>query len=332
MKRALITGIYGQDGRFLNDFLVRKGYEVFGFARKKNEVTKLSRLESIDETKVFIGNFLDQTEIERAIATCQPHEIYNLAGMSFVFDSFQNPFDSSITNALGIGRIMDSIRNLKLQDSTKIYQASSSELYGGCETSPQNELTRFLPTSPYGMAKLYAHQMSDYYRNTFNVFVSCGILYNHESEIRPNHFLSRKVTQGLVKIKLGLATELTLGNLNSKRDWGYAEDYVEAMWLMLQQKEPDNFVIATSQSRSVEELVRTAMELCEIDKTLQEIIRVDHNLRSKSENTILVGDSSKAREVLGWAPKVAFEEMLGKMIQNDLAVELDKIRNTTNQL
>jgi GDPmannose 4,6-dehydratase len=332
MKRALITGIYGQDGRFLNDFLTRKGYEVFGFAKSKNQSHELTRLSTIDENRVFVGNFLNQFEIEKAIATCQPHEIYNLAGKSFVFDSYKNPFESSITNALGIGRIKDSIRNLKLQESTKIYQASSSELFGGIGSSPQNESTKFLPTSPYGIAKQYAHQMSDYYRNNFNIFVSCGILYNHESEIRPSQFLSRKVTKGLAQIKLGLSDELVLGNLDSMRDWGYAEDYVEAMWLMLQQNEPENFVIATNQSRTVKEFVRIALDICEIDKSIEQVIRIDSNLAAKTENTILLGDATKAREILGWVPKVTFREMIERMLKFDLETESMKAKNQTGKI
>ena len=326
MKRALVTGIYGQDGRFLNDFLVKKGYEVFGFATKKKTIQELVKLESIDEDKVFLGNFLNQTEIEQAISICKPDEIYNLAGMSFVFNSFQEPFDSSITNALGIGRIMDSVSKLKMQDSIKIYQASSSELYGGISSSPQNEFTPFLPSSPYGMAKLYAHQMSEYYKTNLGIFVSCGILYNHESEIRPNHFLSRKVTQGLAKIKLGISDELVLGNLNSRRDWGYAGDYVEAMWLMLQQSEPENFEVATNQSRSVQELVQRALEICEIEKPIQEIIKIDEKFGSKVDNTLLVGDASKAMQILGWVPKVSFDEMLRRMIEVDLDNEMKRVK------
>lgn len=313
-KRALITGITGQDGSYLAEFLLEKGYEVFGLVRRTSTIN-FSRIDHIqDRLHLIPGDMLDQTSLQLALAECQPHEVYNLAAQSFVQTSWTQPVFTGDVTALGVTRLLDAIRHV--DPTIRFYQASSSEMFGKVREVPQRETTPFYPRSPYGVAKVYGHWITVNYRESYNLHATSGILFNHESPRRGLEFVTRKVTHTAAKIKLGMANELRLGNLDARRDWGFAGDYVRAMWLMLQQDIPDDYVIATGETHSVEELVRTAFDYLDLD--WKEYVVQDPRFMRPAEVDLLVGDASKAGRHLGWEPTVSFTELVQMMVDADL--------------
>jgi GDPmannose 4,6-dehydratase len=312
--RALITGITGQDGSYLAELLLEKGYEVHGMVRRSSTET-FQRLEGIrDEITLHTGDLLDQRSLVDVLRECEPEELYNLAAMSFVAASWSQPVLTAEFTAVGVTRILEAMR--EVVPEARFYQASSSEMYGKVLEVPQSETTPFYPRSPYGVAKCYGHFITVNYRESYDLFACSGILFNHESERRGLEFVTRKVTHGAAAIKLGLQEELALGNLDAERDWGYARDYVEAMWMMLQQDEPEDYVVATGEAHSVRELVRVAFEHAGLDP--EQHVRIDPRFLRPAEVEHLIGDSSKAREKLGWEPKTSFEEMVRLMVDADL--------------
>ena len=338
MKKALITGITGQDGSYLAEFLLNKGYEVHGIKRRSSSINT-SRIDHLfqdpHESNVkFIlhhGDLTDSTSLIRIIQDVQPDEIYNLAAQSHVKVSFEEPEYTANSDALGTLRILEAIRILKLEKKTKFYQASTSELYGDVKEIPQNEKTPFYPRSPYGVAKLYAYWIAVNYREAYGIFACNGILFNHESPVRGETFVTRKITRALTRIKLGLQKILYLGNINAMRDWGHAKDYVEVQWLMLQQNKPDDFVIATGKQYSVRDFINLAAKNLDMkiewkgkgEKEVgifenKEIIKIDKNYYRPTEVESLIGDSSKAKKILGWEPKISFETLVKEMVQEDL--------------
>lgn len=312
--KALITGITGQDGSYLAEFLLEKGYEVYGMVRRSS-TENFERINHIrDKIKLYQADLLDQLSIIEMIKSIQPDEIYSLAAQSFVPTSWIQPVLTGEFNALGVTKILEAIR--LVNSKIKFYQASSSEMFGKVREVPQNEKTPFYPRSPYGVAKVYAHWITVNYRESYGIHASSGILFNHESPRRGKEFVSRKITDGVAKIKSGLAKKLYLGNLDAKRDWGYAKDYVKAMWLMLQQPEPDNYVIATGVNHSVKELVEIAFSHAGLD--YKKFVKVDPKLVRPAEVDVLLGDPSYAKEKLGWKPEMKFEDMIKLMVDFDL--------------
>lgn len=314
MKRALITGVTGQDGSYLADFLLEKGYKVFGLIRRSSTVN-FERIRHIqDKIEIMPGDLLDQNSLMNAVKESWPDEVYNLAAQSFVPTSWNQPVLTGEFTGLGVTRILEAIRVVK--PDIRFYQASSSEMFGKVRETPQNEKTPFYPRSPYGIAKVYGHWITVNYRESYNLFCCSGILFNHESPRRGKEFVSRKVTSAAARIKRGLEKELRMGNLDAKRDWGYARDYVEAMWRMLQQDKPEDFVIATGETHSVRELLEIAFgHLC-LD--YKDFVVVDPKLVRPAEVDLLLGDPTKARKVLGWKPTVTFEELITMMVDADL--------------
>ena len=313
-KRALVTGITGQDGSYLAELLLEKGYDVHGMVRRSSTET-FQRLEGFrDDITLHTGDLLDQRSLVDVLRECEPEEIYNLAAMSFVAASWSQPVLTAEFTATGVTRMLEAMR--EAAPDARFYQASSSEMFGKVLEVPQCETTPFYPRSPYGVAKAYGHFITVNYRESYNLFAASGILFNHESERRGLEFVTRKVTHGAAAIKLGLQSELALGNLDAERDWGYARDYVEAMWLMLQQDEPDDFVIATGEAHSVRELVDLAFARVGLDP--EPHVRIDPRFLRPAEVEHLVGDSSKAREKLGWEPRTSFEDMVNLMVDSDL--------------
>lgn len=311
--RALITGITGQDGSYLAEILLEKGYEVYGMIRRSS-VENLYRIEHIkDKIKFVQGDLLDQLSIVNALKEAQPEEIYNLAAMSFVPTSWNQPVLTGEFTGLGVTRMLEAVRNLNRD--IKYYQASSSEMFGKVREVPQNEDTPFYPRSPYGAAKAYGHYITVNYRESYDLFACCGILFNHESPRRGMEFVTKKITDGVARIKLGLADALYLGNRESKRDWGYAKDYVEAMWLMLQQDKPSDYVVSTDHTHSVQEWVEASFSCLDLD--WKKYVKVDPRFLRPAEVDLLVGDSSKARKELGWKPKVDFEQLVKIMVEYD---------------
>jgi GDPmannose 4,6-dehydratase len=335
MKKALITGITGQDGAYLAEFLLRKGYEVYGAFRRTSDLN-LTRLRylGVDDKVNFVPMELHEfTNIQRSIEKVQPDEIYNLGSQSFVGLSFEIPIFTADVTGLGPLRLFEAVRSVN--HKIKIYQASSSEMFGKVRTPFQNEDTPFYPRSPYAAAKLFAHSMAVNYRESYDMFVSSGILFNHESPLRGLEFVTRKITQAVARIKHGYQPAVLLGNLDASRDWGYAPEYVEAMWLMLQQPEPRDYVIATGKTHSVREFLEIAFkgagfdiewsgrEVNEvgIDKNSGKIlVRIDPKFYRPSEVDFLVGDYTKAKNLLGWSPKTTFEELISVMLEHDLKV------------
>ncbi|HET9843264.1 MAG TPA: GDP-mannose 4,6-dehydratase [Gammaproteobacteria bacterium] len=332
-KVALITGITGQDGSYLAEFLLKKNYEVHGIKRR----TSLFNTQRIDHTnrKLILhhGDLTDAMSLMRIIQQVQPDEIYNLAAQSHVADSFEEPEYTANTDALGALRILEAIRIIGLQNKTRFYQASSSELYGLVQETPQRETTPFYPRSPYAVAKLYAYWITINYREAYNLYACNGILFNHESPVRGETFVTRKISRGLARIKLGLQDCLYLGNLEAKRDWGHARDYVEMQWLMLQQETPEDFVIATGVQHSVRDFVNFAAKFLNIEltwvgsgveehgidkKTGTIIIKVDPKYYRRTEVETLLGDATKAKQKLNWQPKISFPELVREMVEADL--------------
>lgn len=341
MKKAMITGITGQDGAYLSKLLLDKGYEVYGAFRRTSDL-HLARLRflGIDERVSYIPlELLEFTNIYRAIEKVQPDEIYNLGAQSFVALAFEEPVYTADVTALGPLRVLEAIR--AINPKIKFYQASSSEMFGKVQAVPQNEQTPFYPRSPYAVSKLFAHWITVNYRESYGIFACSGILFNHESPLRGLEFVTRKITHAAARIKLGLQDKLQLGNLDSKRDWGYAPEYVEAMWLMLQQDEPDDYVIATGETHSVREFVENAFDRVGINiewsgkdteekgtdvKTGKPVVAVASEFFRPAEVASLTGDHSKAREKLGWAPKTSFKELVGIMVDHDLKLAKEEGR------
>jgi len=340
MKRALITGVTGQDGAYLAEFLVNKDYEVHGIKRRASSfntarVDHLYQDPHEKDVRFFMhyGDLTDATNLIRIIQEVQPDEIYNLAAQSHVMVSFETPEYTANTDALGTLRLLEAIRILDLIDKTRFYQASTSELFGSVRETPQTEKTPFYPRSPYGVAKLYGYWITVNYREAYGMYACNGILFNHESPIRGETFVSRKITRGLARIKLGLQDKIYLGNLDAKRDWGHARDYVEMQWLMLQQKEPDDYVIATGEQHSVREFVEQAGKHLGVtirwqgeglqEKGIDEatgnvIVSIDPRYFRPTEVDTLLGDTTKARRKLGWKPRTAFNRMVAEMVAADL--------------
>ncbi len=313
-RRALITGITGQDGSYLAELLLEKGYEVFGLTRRLS-ASNYWRIEHIlDRLTLLPGDLLDQLSLIRVLERVKPHELYNLAAMSFVPASWDQPMLTGEFNSQGVTRVLEAVR--VVDPTIRMYQASSSEMYGKVREVPQKETTPFYPRSPYGVSKVFAHYITVNYRESYNLFAVSGILFNHESPRRGLEFVTRKVTDGVAKIKLGLAKEVRLGNLSAHRDWGFAGDYVRAMWLMLQQDVADDFVIATGQSHSVQELVEIAFTRAGLDWT--RYVKEDPAFLRPAEVDHLIGDASKAQAVLGWKPSVDFKGLVEMMVDADL--------------
>lgn len=340
MQKALITGITGQDGAYLAEFLLEKGYEVHGIVRQSS-ITNTERLEHLNRyrqmanPRLFLhcGDLTDGESLTKILQAVQPAEVYNLAAQSHVKVSFEAPEYTANTDALGTLRLLEAIRILSLDQKVRFYQASTSELYGKVQETPQRETTPFYPRSPYGVAKLYAYWITVNYREAYNMFACNGILFNHESPLRGETFVTRKITRGVARIKLGLQDVLYLGNLNAKRDWGFAGDYVRAMWLILQQDTPDDYVIATGETHSVREFVELAfenagMELIWQGEGLDEqgidaangrvVVKVDPRYFRPAEVDLLLGDVTKARAKLHWYPTVSFADLVRKMVDEDL--------------
>lgn len=341
-KVALITGITGQDGAYLAELLVSKGYEVHGIKRRASSFNT-DRIDHLYQDPhqadrnliLHYGDLTDATNLIRIIQEVQPDEIYNLAAQSHVQVSFETPEYTANSDALGTLRILEAIRLLGLKDKTRFYQASTSEMYGKVQEIPQNENTPFYPRSPYAAAKVYAHWITVNYREAYDLFACSGILFNHESPIRGETFVTRKITRALARIKLGLQEKLFLGNIDSQRDWGHARDYVVAQWLMLQQEQPDDYVIATGEQHSVRDFVTRAASTVGMDlewqgkgvdetavdrKSGSEIVAIDERYFRPTEVETLLGDPSKARENLGWALTISFEELVAEMMQEDLRI------------
>ena len=319
--RALITGITGQDGSYLADFLLEKGYEVYGMVRRSS-VENFNRIEHIrDRLKFVQADLLDQLSIIDALKESKPDEIYNLAAMSFVPTSWSQPVFTGQCTGIGVTMMLEAIRHLDRK--IRFYQASSSEMFGKVREVPQKETTPFYPRSPYGVAKAYGHYMTVNYRESYDMHCSSGILFNHESPRRGLEFVTRKVTYHAAMIKLGLADVLYMGNLDSKRDWGYARDYVEAMWMILQQDSADDYVISTEETHTVRELVDAAFKCLDLD--YKEYVKLDPRFLRPAEVDLLVGDSTKAKKILGWKPKVSFNQLVDLMVKADYDLLKDQI-------
>ncbi len=338
-KKALITGITGQDGAYLAELLITKGYEVHGIKRRASSfnTARIDHLyqEPYEKQRNFIlhyGDLTDSTNLIRIIQMVQPDEIYNLAAQSHVQVSFETPEYTANADALGTLRLLEAIRILGLEQKTRFYQASTSELFGKASEIPQTETTPFYPRSPYGVAKLYAYWITVNYREAYNLYACNGILFNHESKLRGETFVTRKITRALARIKLGLQNCLYLGNLNARRDWGHARDYIEMQWLMLQQDKPDDYVIATGIQHTVREVVELAAQQLDIalqwrgmginetgsdNKTGQRIVSIDPKYFRPTEVETLLGDATKARKKLGWQPRISFEQLIAEMVSED---------------
>lgn len=339
MKKALITGITGQDGSYLAELLLEKQYKVYGLMRRKSKVDYGNVKHLINDIEFIYGDMTDIVSLIEAVKKAQPNEVYNLAAQSFVSVSWDNPIVTSDVNAIGVTNILEAIRLVKPE--IRFYQASTSEMFGLVKEIPQKETTPFYPRSPYGVAKLYGHWITKNYRESYNMFTCSGILFNHESERRGKEFVTRKITDAVARIKFGLQSKLELGNLDAKRDWGYAADYVNAMWLMLQRDMPDDYVVATGETHKVREFVELAFKHVgiEIDwcgkgvyekgmdkNTGKVLVEVNPQFFRPAEVDILLGDSTKAKQKLGWEREVSFEELVCRMVQADI----DKVKKEIN--
>lgn len=314
MKKALITGITGQDGSYLADFLLEKGYQVFGLERRSSTKNRANIKHIEDRINFISGDLLDQNSLIVALQEAQPDEVYNLAAQSFVHESWRQPIYTGDVTGLGVTRMLEAIKTIN--PKIKFYQASSSEIFGKVQEISQKETTPFYPRSPYGVSKLYGHWKTINYRESYGIFAVSGILFNHESPRRGMEFVTRKITNAAAMIKLGLQKELLLGNLDARRDWGFAGDYVEAMWLMLQQDRPEDFVVATGNAHSIKEFVEEAFSLVGLD--WKNYVKQDSRFMRPAEVDILVGDFSKAKEKLGWSPKVDFKSLVKIMVESDI--------------
>jgi GDPmannose 4,6-dehydratase len=346
MKKAFITGVTGQDGSYISELLLEKGYEVHGLVRRSSFFNR-GRIEDIrQKTKtsgqfqLHYGDMTDSSSLNKLIATIQPDEVYNLAAQSHVAVSFATPDYTAQVDAMGTLRILDAINSMGLKNKTRFYQASTSELYGQVVETPQKETTPFYPRSPYGIAKLYAHWITINYREAYDLFACSGILFNHESPRRGENFVTRKITMTLAQILQGKTETLSLGNMDAKRDWGYAKDYVEGMWMMLQQEKPDDYVLATGEQHTVREFVNLAFGFCGIEldwqgsgveekgidkSTGKVLVEVNPKYFRPAEVETLLGDCTKAKTQLGWAPKTSFKELVEMMVEHDLKLaDLDR--------
>ena len=315
MKRALITGINGMDGSHLADLLLEKGYEVYGMERRTSSPNRTNTKHLEGKIHFINGDLTDQNSLLRCLRESDPQEIYNLGAQSFVGESWNTPDQTSEVNGMGVLRMLEAIR--EDGEERKFYQASTSEMFGKVQETPQTELTPFYPRSPYGVSKLYGHWITKNYRESYDIFASTGILFNHESERRGIEFVTRKITDGVAKIHLGLQDKITLGNLDAKRDWGYAPDYVEAMWLILQQDEPDDYVISTGETHSIREFLDLAFQHIGITDW-KKYVGQDPRYMRPAEVDLLRGDSTKAFDELGWKPKTSFNDLVGKMVKGDI--------------
>ncbi len=315
--RALIFGVTGQDGAYLADFLLRKNYEVFGTFRRTSHkcFERIEEMQNMEKINTIKADLADQGSLQNAIKESEPDEIYNLAAQSFVGTSFSQPILTSDITGLGTLRVLESIK--QVNPDTKFYQASSSEMFGNYPGA-KNESSPFLPRSPYGVAKIFAHNMTKHYREAYDMFACCGILFNHESPLRGLEFVTRRISYEISQIKYNKKKDkIHLGNLKAKRDWGFAGDYVEAMWLMLQQNNPDDYVVATGESHSVEEFLSLATKITDLGDW-HDLVEIDKKLLRPTEIDDLVGDSSKAQKILGWKPKVSFKELVKMMVEHDM--------------
>lgn len=324
MKKALITGVTGQDGSYLAEFLLTKGYQVFGLTRRTSTMNDERIKHLRDKITLIPGDLLDQYSLTQAIEEAEPDEIYNLAAQSFVPTSWNQPVLTGEVTALGVVRILEAIRMVN-PAKIKFYQASSSEMFGKVVESPQSEKTPFYPRSPYGVAKVYGHYITVNYRESYQIFACCGILFNHESPRRGLEFVTRRISNGVARISLGKQKDLALGNLESKRDWGFAGDYVEAMWLMLQQKEADDYVVATGENHSVKDFVKAAFKVVGISD-YEKYVRIEKKLFRPAEVDFLIGDASKARKILNWIPKTSFADLVKTMVEEDIKREKENYK------
>jgi GDPmannose 4,6-dehydratase len=328
MKRALITGITGQDGRYMAELLAGKGYQVFGLVRGQANPKAQMVQDENPALELVEGDLQDLSSLIAAVEQVQPDEVYNLGAISFVQLSFKQPELTADITGLGVLRMLEAVRIVggSTNNPIRFYQASSSEMFGKVRETPQTELTPFHPRSPYGCAKVFGHDIVVNYRESYGMFACSGILFNHEGPRRGYEFVTRKVTNAVARIKLGLQHELVLGNLDAKRDWGYAGDYVKAMWLMLQQDQPDDYVIATGETHTIEELVERAFAEVGIDDW-RPYVRQDPKFYRPAEVDLLIGDPTKASQRLGWEPEVAFPELVAMMVKNDLEIEARRLKN-----
>ena len=325
MKKALITGITGQDGHHLTELLLSKGYEVHGLINGQRN-SRLDEFSSrFPEAKLTSGDLTDFSSLLQVVDAVCPDEIYNLGAISFVGLSFKQPEITANVTGLGALRLLEAIRKAGLEESCRFYQASSSEMFGKVRETPQTELTPFHPRSPYGVAKTFAHYTTMNYRESYDMHASTGILFNHEGEFRGHEFVTRKITSNVARIKLGKQDRFSLGDLSPRRDWGYAGDYVEAMWLMLQQDSPDDYVIATGITHSVQEFVEAALSAAGLVGDIEKYVDFDKEMLRPAEVDLLIGDASKANEILGWKPRKNFEQLVELMVENDLRIE--QLRN-----
>ena len=324
MKKAIITGITGQDGSYLAELLLSKGYQVHGMVRRSSTETFERIQHLVDDVTLHQADLLDQSSMTRLMNDVRPDEVYNLAAQSFVPTSWKQPVLTSEFTAVGVTRVLEAIRHVD-PGHIRFYQASSSEMFGKVQETPQKETTPFYPRSPYGVAKVYGHWITINYRESYNMFCVSGILFNHESERRGKEFVTRKITDGVARIKLGQSRELRLGNIDAKRDWGFAGDYVRAMWLMLQQETPDDYVIATGETHTVEEFLDIAFRSVGLD--WKKYVVQDPAFMRPAEVDLLLGDPTKAKTCLGWTPELSFEQLIQQMVQADLT----RVRRQINQ-
>ena len=321
MNIALITGITGQDGRHLSKLLLSKGYAVHGVVNGQKNAPHIEFQSKFPEVTLHHADLTDLSSMIRVLDMVRPDEIYNLGAISYVGLSFLQPELTADVTGLGCLRLLESIRQLHMEDTTKFYQASSSEMFGKVREVPQSELTPFHPRSPYGVAKTFAHYTSVNYREAYSMFITTGILFNHEGENRGYEFVTRKITSNVARIKLGKQSRFSLGDLNPQRDWGYAGDYVESMWRMLQNSTPDDFVIATGKTHSVRDFIEAAIKSAGLRGEVEDYVDYDINMKRPSEVDLLIGDASKAKLILGWEPTTSFHQLVDIMVQNDLKIE-----------
>ena len=324
MKTALITGITGQDGHHLSKSLLEKGYSVHGLINGQRNTREASFSHLFPQVTLHKGDLTDFSSLVGVIDLVKPHELYNLGAISFVGMSFQQPELTANITGLGALRLLEAIRKLGLENHTRFYQASSSEMFGKVRETPQNEDTPFHPRSPYGVAKTFAHYTTLNHREAYGMHASSGILFNHEGEFRGHEFVTRKITSSVAKIKLGRQKKMSLGDISPRRDWGYAGDYVEAMWLMLQQDNPADYVIATGRAHTVEEFVKRALLCADLEPSIERYVEFDKKMIRPSEVEILIGDAGKAKRILGWEPSVTFDQLVEKMVVNDISLESAK--------
>ncbi|PBC66908.1 GDPmannose 4,6-dehydratase [Fibrobacter sp. UWS1] len=333
MKRVLITGITGQDGSYLAELLLEKGYEVYGLVRRKSKLDFNNAEHLKGQVTFLFGDMTDSASLLRAMEIAKPDEIYNLAAQSFVTTSWETPLSTADINAIGVTKLLEAVRLVKPE--TRVYQASTSEMFGKVQAVPQNEKTPFYPRSPYGVSKLYGHWIIKNYRESYGMFACSGILFNHESERRGAEFVTRKITISVARIQAGLQECLELGNLNASRDWGHSADYVRAMWLMLQQDKADDFVVATGETHTVRDFVSKAFrsagmelefhgegvkEFATLKGTNRVLVKVNPEFFRPAEVDLLIGDAAKAKTVLGWEPKISYDELVCRMVKSDIAL------------